>query len=80
MKESERKIIYQEGLKNRVYRDEKMITVWDIPPHVTRTQVFKAVMHIGRVKNIEMIQEGQLKIKAEVMFEEGKMNNQETEA
>ena len=79
LKKSKRRIIYQEGLKNRVYKDEKTIIVQDIPPHVTRTQIFKAVIHIGRVKNIEMIQEEQLKMRAEVMFEESRMNNQETE-
>ena len=37
-------------------------------------------MHMGRVKNIEVIQKGYLKIRAEVIFEEGKINNQKTEA
>ena len=53
----------------------KTITVWDIPLYITKTQVFKAVIHMRRVKNIEMIQEECLKMRAEVIFEEGRMNN-----
>ena len=52
-------------------RIEETITVWDIPHYVSRSQVFFAIKHIGRVKNIEMIREGSGKTRAEVSFEEG---------
>ena len=52
-------------------RIEETITVWDIPHHVSRSQVFFAIRHLGRVKNIEMIREGFGKTKAEVSFMEG---------
>ena len=51
-------------------RIEETITVWDIPHYVSRSQVFFAIKHIGRVKNIEMIREGSGKTRAEVSFVE----------
>ena len=52
-------------------RIEETITVWDIPHHISRSQVFFAIRHLGRVKNIEMIREGFGKTRAEVLFMEG---------
>ena len=58
---------------------EETIIVWDIPHHITRSQVFYAIRHLERVKSIEMIREGSGKIRAEVSFEEGSRLIQEIE-
>ena len=55
LREADRRYNYQEDLKNKEYEEEKTLTIWDIPPYVTRTQIFKAVIHMRRVKNIEII-------------------------
>ncbi|CAG8611962.1 5654_t:CDS:2, partial [Paraglomus occultum] len=52
-------------------RIEETITVWNIPYHITRSQVFFAIKYLERVKNIEMIRESSGKTRAEVSFEEG---------
>ncbi|CAG8589878.1 2525_t:CDS:2 [Paraglomus occultum] len=52
-------------------RIEETITVWDIPHYISRSQVFFAIKHLGRIKNIEMIRENSGKTRAEVSFEEG---------
>ena len=60
-------------------RIEESITVWNIPYHISRSQVFFAIRHIGRVKNIEMIKERSEKIRAEISFEEGSSSIQKIE-
>src|SRR5439155_13565179 len=47
--------------------------------HITRSQVFYAIRHLGHVKSIEMIRERSGKIRAEVSFEEGSRLIQEIE-
>jgi hypothetical protein len=67
--------------ENKLYpRVEEIITVWDIPYYVSRSQVFFAIKHLGRVKNIEMIREKSGKTRAEVSFERGSICVQEIEA
>jgi hypothetical protein len=56
----------------KIAGDEEAITVWDLPQHASRTQIFNAVRHLGRIRNIEIIGGGRGKSRAEVRFEESR--------
>ena len=45
---------------------EDIITVWDIPRQLTRSQIFEAVRHLGRIEHIELIREDHRKLRAEI--------------
>jgi hypothetical protein len=45
---------------------EDTITVWDIPKQLTRSQIFEAVRHLGRIEHIEVIREDHRKLRAEI--------------
>jgi hypothetical protein len=63
---------YEDEDEDLWIRKEEAVTIWDLPYYVTRTQVFYASKHMGRIRNIDMIREENKKTRAEVTFEEGK--------